>query len=84
AVVVAGLAIWWFRGSFATLQKSLAWLETAATKGFGFEWLNGRIVTITQGMGIRLQSTQTGQLGWNLVGIILGVLLVAVILLGGS
>ncbi len=83
AVVAAGLAIWWWRDRFAGVQKRLAWLGNAATKGFGFEWLNGRLVIITQGMGTRLQSTQTGQLSWNLVGIILGVLLVALILLGG-
>ena len=84
AVVALGLAIWWWRARFDSIKNSLAWLGNAATSGFGFEWLNGRIVVITQGMGTRLQSTQTGQLSWNLVGIILGVLLVALILLGGS
>ena len=84
AVVALGLAIWWWRDRFEGIKNSLTWLGNAATSGFGFEWLNGRIVVITQGMGTRLQSTQTGQLSWNLVGIIVGVLLVALILLGGG
>jgi hypothetical protein len=50
----------------------------------GFEWLNQRIVNLTRWAGSALQLTQTGQLNWNVAGILGGVVLILLILVGGA
>ncbi|MCP5099556.1 MAG: NADH-quinone oxidoreductase subunit L [Chloroflexi bacterium] len=83
-VVAIGLAIWWWRDRFIGVQQRLTWLTRWAVSGFGFEWINGRVVFLTKNLGTHLQLTQTGQLSWNIIGIVLGVLFVALILIGGQ
>lgn len=84
APVGLGLVLWWQRARLAGWQDRLLWLAGWATDGFGFEWINGRLVKSTQGLAARLQLSQTGQLSWNVLGILLGVLLVAAVLLAGG
>lgn len=56
-------------------------LEMLGRESFGFDWLNHQIARITLQFGKWLQKTQTGEMNWNVVGIIgalaivLGVLL---------
>ncbi|HEX6386367.1 MAG TPA: NADH-quinone oxidoreductase subunit L [Anaerolineae bacterium] len=82
AVMVAllGLVAWWQRRRLAWLAHLLRGVGDAATRDFGFEWLNRRLVILGQGTAAALQSTQTGQLNWNVVGIVAGLLVVLVIL----
>jgi NADH-quinone oxidoreductase subunit L len=68
-VIALGLAAWWWRGSLAGIAGSLQGLARFAASGMGFEWINGRIVAVTQGAGEALRVTQTGELNWNVVGI---------------
>lgn len=81
-LILLGAAGWWVqaRRPAAALQ---AWLARQSDAGWGFEWLNGRIAAWTQQSGSLLQLTQTGQLAWNLIGILLAALLVGLILLQG-
>jgi len=78
-VVALGLALYWFRDKLAGIGKPFAFLGRWADKGFGFEWINSGLVGITQKSASALQLTQTGQLNWNVVGILLG--LIAVLLI---
>jgi len=75
-VVALGLAAWWQKDRLAPLSRAFAWLGRAAEKSFGFEAINHGIVRGTQGSGEALRSTQTGQLNWNVMGIIIGFLAV--------
>jgi hypothetical protein len=58
-------------------------LNSAASHDFGFEWLNSKIAYWTQATAGMATRGQTGQLNWNLVGIIGGLAVVLAILLGG-
>ncbi len=78
-----GLGAWWLRrrrGAGAALQPLL---RTANT-GFGFEQLNARIGAAAQSAAAALQLTQTGQLNWNVAGIVLGLALVLILLAIGG
>lgn len=77
-VVALGLAIYWFRDKLAAIGRPFAFLGRWADKGFGFESINKGLVSITQKSASALQLTQTGQLNWNIVGILVG--LIAVLL----
>jgi NADH-quinone oxidoreductase subunit L len=77
-VVALGLALYWFRNKLSGLSRPFSFLGRWAANGFGFESINRSLVSITQKSASALQLTQTGQLNWNVFGIILG--LVAVLL----
>ncbi len=79
-VIALGLAAWWWRERLRGLKTALQAPAQWATQGFGFEWLNQRVVTMTQGTANALRVTQTGQLNWNVVGIVAGLLIVLLIL----
>ncbi|NLG72141.1 MAG: NADH-quinone oxidoreductase subunit L [Chloroflexi bacterium] len=81
AVIAAGLAAWHFRSALTGLQALAAPLQRAASESFGFEWLNHQIVAFVQGFAGFLRRSQSGQISWNLAGIIGGLLVVLVILL---
>ncbi|NPV68462.1 MAG: NADH-quinone oxidoreductase subunit L [Anaerolineae bacterium] len=82
AVVAAGLALWWWRERFRWLAAVLEpLLGRAAERDFGFEWLNARIAGATIGSAEALRTTQTGLLGWNVAGIVGGLIVVLAILL---
>lgn len=71
-VVTLGLAAWWQRRRLQGAARLLQPLARAATAGFGFERLNAYVMAGAQAAASALQTTQTGQLNWNLAGIILG------------
>lgn len=79
AVVALGFAIYWWRDKLTGIGKPFAFLGRWADNGFGFEWINSGLVSITQKSASALQLTQTGQLNWNVVGILVG--LIAVLLI---
>jgi NADH-quinone oxidoreductase subunit L len=82
-VVLLGAAAWWQRERLRGLVNRLGWLEKTAERGFGLEFINHSLTVGAQQAAALLQKTQTGQLNWNVVGIIAGLLLVLLIL-GGS
>jgi NADH-quinone oxidoreductase subunit L len=74
AVVSMGLGIFWLGRKQAAAGKE-AWFDILSSESFGFEWLNRQITSLTVRAGSILQKSQTGQLNWNVMGI-LGALLV--------
>jgi len=82
AVVALGLAAWWQRGRLAGKARSLQGLGRAAANGFGFETLNQGAVSLTQKAAAALQLTQTGQLNWNVLAIVMALVVVLLILAG--
>lgn len=81
ADVALGALLWWFRDKLGFLTTALAPLGKAAANDFGFEWLNGRIIALTNGSAEATRQTQTGILSWNIVGILGGLITVLLVLM---
>jgi NADH-quinone oxidoreductase subunit L len=76
-----GILVWSLRDRLAKISLAL---KPAVTAGLGFEWINQRISDLTRGVATALQVTQTGQLNWNIAGILGGLVLILVILVRGA
>jgi NADH-quinone oxidoreductase subunit L len=83
AVVALGLGAWWQRDRLTPVASRLRFVSDAAAADFGFGWLNRVIVRGVKGIAQELSVTQTGQLNWNVLGIVGGLVIVLVILAGG-
>lgn len=83
-VVALGLLAWWFRNVLAWTQDLFHPVMQAAANDFGFEWINRQIVAWTKTGADVLRVTQTGRLGWNVLGIVGGLVIVLVILVLGA
>ncbi|HLF28915.1 MAG TPA: NADH-quinone oxidoreductase subunit L [Anaerolineae bacterium] len=79
-VIGVGLAAWQWRDRLAGLTERSRRLAQFAADGLGFEWLNRRIVDATKSIATALRATQTGQLNWNIAGIVGGLLVVLALL----
>jgi NADH-quinone oxidoreductase subunit L len=75
-VIGIGLAAWWWRDRLAWLGHYLAGLGRLASNGFGFEAANQIVVRSVVNTAAWLVKFQTGQLNWNMVGILAGLILV--------
>jgi NADH-quinone oxidoreductase subunit L len=75
-VVALGLAAWWWRDKLTGLGNALQPIANIARNDFGFEWLNSQIVKLTQTLAEASRTTQTGQLNWNVAGIVGGLVIV--------
>jgi len=84
AVIALGLLLWLWRDWLAWLSNLLRGPARAATGDFGFEWLNRRVISLTQGTATVLQITQTGQLNWNVLGIVGALLIILAIMAWGA
>jgi NADH-quinone oxidoreductase subunit L len=76
AVMLIGLALWRWRKPLAGLAGALRPLAVWGQKGLGFDWMNVQITRTTVGSANALRRTQTGQLAWNVAGVLLGLLVV--------
>jgi NADH-quinone oxidoreductase subunit L len=76
-----GIVTWWQHHRLAEWATRLCWLRRAARNEFGFIALNHYVAQSTQQAAMLLQKTQTGQLNWNMFGIIAGLVLLLAILL---
>lgn len=81
-VIALGLLLWSIRGRIAGLTKNLGWLADAGRASFGFETLNEAIVAGTGELAEGLRGGQTGQLNWNLAGLIIGLVVILALLIG--
>jgi NADH-quinone oxidoreductase subunit L len=81
--IALGLAVWLLRNRLAGLLKPVRPFAVFAARGLGFEWLNRQIVSLTTSTASALRATQTGQLNWNVVGILTGLVVVLAILMRG-
>jgi NADH-quinone oxidoreductase subunit L len=80
--VLLGGVVWWQRSRLQKWFGNLIWLQKTADRSFGFEAINHGLTVGAQRTAALLQKTQTGQLNWNVLGIIAGALLVLLILWG--
>jgi len=83
-IIALGLAGWWWRDRLSGLTKALQGFSRFAADSFGFEKINKAIVNEAQTSGEALRVTQTGQLNWNVAGILIGLVAVLVTLLLGA
>ncbi|MBZ0281602.1 MAG: NADH-quinone oxidoreductase subunit L [Anaerolineae bacterium] len=82
-VIAFALAIWHWRAPLTAVSDRLQFIARAAAVDFGFEWLNRQFMKGAQRTAIALRQTQTGQLNWNVVGIVGGLVMVLLILVIG-
>ena len=80
AVVGLGLASWWWRARLALLTEPLQDLGWVAAHSFGFEAINQWVVEQTRQLSESLRNLHTGQLNWNVLGIVAGLVTVLLIL----
>lgn len=83
-VISIGLSLYLIRKSLTGLTNALSPFTRFAQNGLGFEWLNQEVINLTKGLSSALRVTQTGQLNWNVVGIIGGLGILLTILIGGA
>ncbi len=79
-IIAAGLACWWWRSRLASFGRVFSGVSQAAEHSFGFEWINTRIVRMTETAAESLRQLQTGQLSWNAVGIVVGLIIILAVL----
>jgi NADH-quinone oxidoreductase subunit L len=82
-IISLGLLAWLRRDQLAFLENRFDWLAVAASKSFGFERLNDRVIAATQATAEALRVSQPGHLSWNVVGIIGGLVAVLIVLTWG-
>ena len=83
-VIAIGLAMWWWRENLKGIANALQGLSKVAADSFGFEWINRQVVAGTENSAEALRYTQTGQLNWNVVGIVAGLIIVLAIVIVGA
>jgi NADH-quinone oxidoreductase subunit L len=77
-LIVLSAGLWFLRGRLNGLIQVLQPLADFAARGLGFEWLNEQIVRLTVGVASIFRRTQTGQLNWNIAGIVGAVVVVLI------
>jgi NADH-quinone oxidoreductase subunit L len=83
-VVALGLLIGWQRERLAGIGSLLRIPAGWSRDSFGFEWINRQIRAAVRTSADALSLTQTGQLNWNIAGIVLGLVILLTFLALGS
>ena len=83
-MIAIGLGLYLVRKSLTGLTQALTPLTRFAQNGFGFEWLNQEVINLMKGLSSAMRVTQTGQLNWNIVGIVGGLGILLTILVWGA
>jgi NADH-quinone oxidoreductase subunit L len=78
-----GFSAWWGRERLGRMTNRLGWLTHAAAADFGFDWVNRWMIRLLQDTVKVLRGTQTGQLNWNMVGLVGGLVVVLALLAWG-
>ena len=82
-IVAAGLGLSWLRARGFVLFGG-GWLNPFVESSFGFEWVNRLIVRGTYRLSGQFSALQTGELNWNILGIVSALLVVLVVLWLGA
>jgi NADH-quinone oxidoreductase subunit L len=82
-IVLIGFLFWTLRTRLRSLLGALQPLVSLTEAGFGFEQMNQGVVQVTKHLSSILRITQTGQLNWNVVGIVGGLCIVLTLLAWG-
>ncbi len=81
SVIALGCATWLVRTRFTPLAEAF---KPVLEAGFGFDALNRQIVQGVKRTAALVQMAQTGQLNWNVVGIVAGLVVVLLVVLRGT
>jgi len=66
-----GLALWAWRGRLTPwVEKRSRFVQRAAEADFGFDWLSRQPASLARRSATWLARTQTGQLNWNMAGLV--------------
>lgn len=79
-IVAASLTLFFVLGRKFALSKNPAWLDALTENSFGFESLNHGVVRGVNFVAEKLRFTQSGELNWNILGIMGGLLAVLLVL----
>lgn len=79
--IALGLTLFFTFGRKVALSENPRWLNVLTESSFGFESINHWTVKLVQTSAEHLRATQTGELNWNILGILGALLLVAAVLL---
>jgi NADH-quinone oxidoreductase subunit L len=79
-VILLGFALWMLHERLKPLKAFLRPFARIAENRFGFEHLNQGVVRIAKSLSSGIRLTQTGQLNWNIVGIVGGLGIVLALL----
>ena len=79
-VIALGFIIWSVRTWFTVFAQAF---KPIAEAGFGFDTLNRQIVYEVKRSATFMQTAQTGQLNWNVVGILAGLVAILLVVLRG-
>ena len=79
-VIALGFIIWSVRERLTVFAQAF---KPIAEAGFGFEALNRQIVNGVKRSATFVQTSQTGQLNWNIVGILAGLVIILLVVLRG-
>lgn len=82
-VILLGLLAWQQRTALQLVTSQLGSIIRFVKAGMGFEWINHQVIAGIRSTAAQLAITQTGQLNWNLVGIVAGLVFLLVILIWG-
>jgi NADH-quinone oxidoreductase subunit L len=82
--VALGLGLFLKWGRQSALTKSASWISTLTETSFGLESINQFVVNTIRNFAEALRATQTGQLNWNILGILSALLVVLAVLLWGA
>ena len=83
-VIALGLTLFFSLGRKSALTENPRWLNSLTETSFGFESVNRFIVSSVSKFAENLRATQTGQLNWNILGIIGALFIVLAVLLWGG
>jgi NADH-quinone oxidoreductase subunit L len=79
----AGATLWFLRARLGPLAR-LHGLARWATADFGFDWLSRAVVRSAQQAADALRQTQTGELNWNILQLIIGLVIVLAVAAVGA
>jgi NADH-quinone oxidoreductase subunit L len=82
-IILIGFYLWTLRLRLKSLLGAFQPLVSFAEAGFGFEEINQGVVQLTKHLSSAVRITQTGQLNWNVVGIVGGLCIVLTLLAWG-
>jgi NADH-quinone oxidoreductase subunit L len=83
AIVALGFGLAWMRARGSHFSE-VRWLHPLVNSSFGFEWINQLVVRGTHQFAAQLSTLQTGELNWNIFGIIGALLAVLIVLWLGA
>lgn len=82
-VMLCGVILWLFFEKNPKFKPRWRWFDALANTAFGFDWLNEQIALLVKNFAVQLQKLQTGELNWNILGIVFALLIVLVVLVWG-